>query len=216
MFVSTFVTFALAALPALAGPTLNARAGQYGVYSKGTNGTVEGQASDFSATFHTSGIMTRGGCSSTAKFEWFTAAELSADPKKHLEMKELCDRWCRGSKPDAASDAPIMGLDPEHVPAGAYNAVTFVALRNKVGLKALDVKARTFTGEETSGPLSTSPSYIRMARKTFQRSSHSRMRTGLFVVLVSAKFATQGQQALKVWFDDYSVQPPTLFVPERV
>ncbi|KAH7099781.1 hypothetical protein BKA62DRAFT_640685 [Auriculariales sp. MPI-PUGE-AT-0066] len=292
-FSLSFVVCAAAAtLHASAAPNLEARQGQYGVYSKGTNGTVEGQASDFSATFHTSAFMTRGGCSTTASIKWCTAAELSADPTKNLETKDykpyltggvgtnqralllaetyrnaanIVTHTVRFHISSTYTSAPL---------AGADKAVTFVALRNfdpKVGLKALDVKARTFTGEETSGTslyvsivhqdgsedfpaqFSLKDSIGKTIEVTYKLGVDGKTidGAGIFVASVTAKFvatgkqilsatvtktaeakgvishnvphrlifgadrkASVGQKALKVWFGDYTVQPPAPFTPE--
>ncbi|KAH7099797.1 hypothetical protein BKA62DRAFT_659269 [Auriculariales sp. MPI-PUGE-AT-0066] len=171
MFFSSFVTLALAALPALAAPAINARQGQYQVYSDGTKGTVEGQASDFSADFHTSAFLSRGGCSSTASIQWCTTAQLSADPTKNLETSDYAPYVTGGigtnQRAILASERYINATSVvthklrfhistayTAVPVGSDNAVTLVALRNfdpSVGLKQLDIKAQTFTGSETSG-----------------------------------------------------------------
>ncbi|KAH7099780.1 hypothetical protein BKA62DRAFT_708812 [Auriculariales sp. MPI-PUGE-AT-0066] len=292
MFISSFVTLALTALPALAAPALEARQGQYQVYSDGTKGTFETQGSDFSATVHTSGFLSRGGCSSTASIQWCNTAQLSADPKKNLETKDyapyvtggvgtrqrailLSERYINATSVVTHKLRFHISTTYTAVPVGSDNAVTFVALRNfdpSVGLKALDIKARTFTGEETSGtglyvsivlqdgselfpsiyPLKDAIG--KTIEVTYELAPKGKtIGTNGATARVSAKFvatgaklfaeevlstilpngpiaystshelafgpdrkASAGQQDLKVWFGDYTVDPPAPFVPERI
>ncbi|EJD45362.1 hypothetical protein AURDEDRAFT_165578 [Auricularia subglabra TFB-10046 SS5] len=147
---------------------------QYNLYNNGSRGSVNGQADDFSATFHTSAFMSRQGCSSTAKITYCYAAELSGNLKKMLETKDY-KPYINGGVgthqrayllsqpyPTKKTGSGVIthklrfhiSSTYNKVPVGLANAVTFTGLRNfnpKVGIKALDIRARTFTGEETSG-----------------------------------------------------------------
>ncbi|KAH7099761.1 hypothetical protein BKA62DRAFT_277806 [Auriculariales sp. MPI-PUGE-AT-0066] len=172
MFVTSFVTLALASLPAFASPVLDARQITYTLYNDGTKGTLEGTAADFGATYHASALLSKGGCSSTASIQTCYAAQLSADVTKNLETKDTSKPYLPNgigkrqravllTKPYTNATGVITHKVRFHisstfnqVPVGTDEAATFVALRNldpSVGLLALDVRARVFIGEETSG-----------------------------------------------------------------
>ncbi|EJD54698.1 hypothetical protein AURDEDRAFT_156475 [Auricularia subglabra TFB-10046 SS5] len=158
-------------LLALATASVAAPSLQYNLYNNGSRGSVTGDAGDFGATYHASAFMSRQGCSTTAKISYCYTGELSADPKKNLETKDY-QPWITGdigthqrslllSQPHFNTSGIITHKVRFHisttynaVPVGAANAVTFIGLRNfnpKAGIRALDVRARTFIGEQTSG-----------------------------------------------------------------
>ncbi|KZW00156.1 hypothetical protein EXIGLDRAFT_831003 [Exidia glandulosa HHB12029] len=171
MFAALAVLALAAVSPAIAAPNV-ARQLQFNLYNDGTKGSVSSQADDFSATYHTSAYLSRQGCSTSAQIKYCYTADLAADPTKELETKDYSPYIVGGvGKNQRAlllsethrntsgvvthkvrfhisttyTSVPLAGLDKE---------VTFVGLRNlnsAVGLKALDVRARTFIGEETSG-----------------------------------------------------------------
>ncbi|EJD49512.1 hypothetical protein AURDEDRAFT_161619 [Auricularia subglabra TFB-10046 SS5] len=144
---------------------------EYSLYNDGTRGTVSGKAVDFGATYHASATMSRQGCSSTAEIKYCYAAHLSSDRSKMLETTDDEPYLAGGvgdhqravllSQPHAHSKGVIthrlrfhVSSGFKNVSAGAENAVTFIGLRNrdpKAGIKALDIRARNFTGEGTSG-----------------------------------------------------------------
>ncbi|KZW00157.1 hypothetical protein EXIGLDRAFT_722727, partial [Exidia glandulosa HHB12029] len=145
---------------------------QYNLYNNGSRGSVTGYADDFGATYHTSAFMSRQGCSSTAKITYCYTADLAADPKKELETKDYKPYLAGGvgekqralllSEPHFNATGVVthkvrfhISTSYTNVPlAGVDKEVTFVGMRNfnqSIGLRALDVRARTFTGEETSG-----------------------------------------------------------------
>ncbi|EJD54379.1 hypothetical protein AURDEDRAFT_156159 [Auricularia subglabra TFB-10046 SS5] len=158
-------------LLSLAAAAAAAPALQYNLINNGSRGTVNVYADDFSATAHASAFMSRQGCSTTAKITYCYAAELASDPKKMLESKDYKPYISGGigkrqsavllSEPHFNATGLITHKLRFHisttytaVPVGLANAVTFVGLRNfkpTVGIKALDIRARTFTGEQTSG-----------------------------------------------------------------
>lgn len=170
MFASAVVVFALAAV-GLASPTLVARA-PYQVYNDGTQGTIIGSAGDFNATYEASTFLSRGGCSTTAKITACYAVDASGDPKKQLADKDYVPYITGGqgttqrslllSRTQKQTSGIITHKVRFHISTaytnvplvGVNNEVTFVGLRNSrssFAYKALDVRARTFTGEETSG-----------------------------------------------------------------
>ncbi|KZW00569.1 hypothetical protein EXIGLDRAFT_761647 [Exidia glandulosa HHB12029] len=170
--LSSLPTLALAAIaPVLAAPNAP-RQLQYNLYNDGTRGTVHNQADDFDADYDASAFMSRQGCSTTAQIKYCYTGDLSADPKKQLSTKDYAPYINGGvgtnqralllSHPHTNVSGIVTHTVRFHISttytgapaAGVEKGVTFVGLRNfntSFGLKALDVRARTFTGEETSG-----------------------------------------------------------------
>lgn len=169
---ASFTALLALAAAAVASP-LDARQLQYNLYNDGTRGSVTSQADDFGATYHTSAFMSRQGCSSSAKITYCYAADLAADPTKMLETADYAPYITGG----VGTNQRALLLGPTHanttadivthtvrfhlsttytqVPVGFDTSVTLVGLRSfePWGPKFLDIRARTFTGEETSGTM---------------------------------------------------------------
>lgn len=233
--LASLAVFALAALaPAFATPT--ARQIEYHLLNDGTKGTITNQAEDFGpATFHTSAFMSRGGCSSTAAIKSCYAADLSADPTKMLATADYKPYVTGGigtnqralllSRPYTNATGVVTHTVRFHISTGYTavpqvgldKAVTFVGLRNfnpSVGVKALDIRARTFTGEQTSGTwlyvaeidqdgAEAFPSGFSLAdalgktiEVTYKLGANGATvdKDGIFVGEVSAKFVNGGQK----------------------
>ncbi|EJD39580.1 hypothetical protein AURDEDRAFT_116109 [Auricularia subglabra TFB-10046 SS5] len=231
------VTVLALAAAAIAVPH-DARQLQYNLYNDGTRGTLHNQADDFSADWEASAFMSRQGCSTTAQIKYCYAADLAADASKMLSTKDY-PPWIQGG---VGTNQRALLLGPNMfnmtknvvthkvrfhistgytaVPVGLDKSVTFVGLRNQQawGLKALDVRARTFTGEQTSGtflyvhtetlngetafptsfPLADAIGKTIEVTYTLGVSGVTIDKDNAFVADVTAKFVDSGKQLFKV------------------